>query len=263
MRHGHGCGVRSIDHLAYTSGMGSWNPVFKTVLSLGTLAICLAADRPAVSVAVIIALAVLQKVKGGLALHDYCGLLRVPLAFLLLGGLAVACDLSFAPAGDWSLSLHWFYICASADSVRFALALALKSLGAVSALYLLALTTAACEFVGILRRAHLPGLLTELMYLIYRFIFVLLDTHGRMSEAAGARLGWRDFRTSCRSFGGTAAGLLMVSLRKSRAYYDAMAARGYDGGLCFLEEDKPWRASQAAGLLVFWAALALLRVWTA
>ena len=163
MRHTHSHGVRSIDHLAYTSGMSGWNPAFKTVLALGTLVICLAADRATVSAAVILALAALQKWKGGLALHDYGGLLRVPLAFLLLGGAAVACDLSSVPAGDWSLSLHWFYLCASADSVRFALALVLKSLGAVSALYLLALTTSACEFVGVLRRAHLPGLLTELM----------------------------------------------------------------------------------------------------
>lgn len=260
MRHKHSHGVRSIDHLAYTSGMGGWNPAFKTVLAVGTLVLCLAADRPAVSLAVIAALAALQKIKGGMELRDYFGLLRVPLVFLLLGGLAVACDLSFAPAGEWCLSLHWFYICTDADSIRFALALVLKSLGAVSALYLLALTTAACEFVGVLRRAHLPGLLAELMYLIYRFIFVLLDTHGRMREAAGARLGWRDFRTSCRSFGGTAAGLLVVSLRKSRAYYDAMAARGYDGALCFLEEDKPLRASQVAGMLAFWAGLVLLRI---
>ena len=260
MRHTYSHGVRSIDHLAYTSGMSGWNPAFKTVLALGTLVICLAADRATVSAAVILALAALQKWKGGLALHDYGGLLRVPLAFLLLGGAAVACDLSSVPAGDWSLSLHWFYLCASADSVRFALALVLKSLGAVSALYLLALTTSACEFVGVLRRAHLPGLLTELMYLIYRFVFVLLDTHGRMREAAGARLGWRDFGTSCRSFGGTAAGLLLVALRKSRTYYDAMAARGYDGGLCFLEEDKPWRRAQAAGMAAFWAALIALRI---
>ena len=264
MRHAHHThGVRSIDHLAYTSGMGGWNPAFKTALALGTLVICLAADRPAVSAAVIFALAALQKAKGGLALHDYLGLLRVPLAFLLLGGLAVACDLSRVPAGDWSLSLHWFYVCAGADSVRFAAALVLKSLGAVSALYLLALTTTACEFVGVLRRLHLPGLLTELMYLIYRFVFVLLDTHGRMREAAGARLGWRDFRTSCRSFGGTTAGLLLVALRKSRAYYDAMAARGYDGGLAFLEEDKPLHAPQLVWMAAFWAALILLRILTA
>ena len=103
MRHAHQThGVRSIDHLAYTSGMGGWNPAFKTALALGTLVICLAADRPAVSAAVILALAALQKAKGGLALHDYLGLLRVPLVFLLLGGLAVACDLSRVPAGDWS-----------------------------------------------------------------------------------------------------------------------------------------------------------------
>ena len=114
-----------------------------------------------------------------------------------------------------------------------------------------------------LRRLHLPSLMTELMYLIYRFVFVLLDTHGRMREAAGARLGWRDFRTSCRSFGGTAAGLLLVALRKSRTYYDAMAARGYDGGLCFLEEDKPLRAVQLAGMAVFWAGLILLRIFAA
>ena len=57
-------GVRSIDHLAYTSGMGGWNPAFKTALALGTLVICLAADRPAVSAAVILALAALQKAKG-------------------------------------------------------------------------------------------------------------------------------------------------------------------------------------------------------
>ena len=44
MRH-NGHGVRSVDHLAYCSGMNDWNPGFKVVLSLGTLAICLAADQ--------------------------------------------------------------------------------------------------------------------------------------------------------------------------------------------------------------------------
>ena len=262
MRRTHGHSVRSVDHLAYISGMGSWNPVFKTVLALGTLALCLAVDRVTVSLAVILSLAVLQRVKGGLAVRDYAGLMRVPLAFVMLGGLAIVCDISSTPAGDWNLPLGWFYVCAGADSARFAFALMLKSLGAVSALYLLALTTSACEFVGVLRRAHLPQLLAELMYLTYRFIFVLLDTHERMRAAAGARLGWRGFCTSCRSFGQTAAALLVVSLHKSRIYYDAMAARGYDGALRFLEEEKPWRATQVAGMAAFWAALALLGIIT-
>ncbi|MGO5028145.1 cobalt ECF transporter T component CbiQ [Candidatus Agathobaculum pullicola] len=259
-RHGHGHGPRSIDRLAYQSGMGGWNPVFKTTLAVGTLVLCLAADRPAVSVAVIVALAALQKGKGGLPLQDYLGLLLVPLTFLLLGGAAVACDVSAAPAGDWNLPLPWFYLCASADSVRFAAALVLKALGAVSAMYLLALTTTACELVDVLRRAHLPPLLCELMYLIYRFVFVLLDMYGRMRQAAGARLGWRDFRSSCRSFGGTAGNLLVLALRRSRVYADAMTARGYDGDLRFLEEEKPVRGTQIAWMLLFWAVLVALAI---
>lgn len=258
MAHRHAHGPRSIDRLAYQSGMRRWNPVFKTVLAVGTLILCLAADRPLVSVAVILVLAALQKGKGRLPLRDYFGLLLVPLAFLLLGGAAVACDIAFAPAGDWNLRLPWFYVCADADSVRFAAALVLKALGAVSAMYLLALTTTACELVDVLRCAHLPPLLCELMYLIYRFVFVLLDMYGRMRQAAGARLGWRDFRTSCRSFGGTAGNLLVLSLRRSRVYADAMAARGYDGELRFLAEEKPVRGTQMLWMLLFWAALLAL-----
>lgn len=255
-RHGHG--PRSIDRLAYQSGMRNWNPAFKTVLAVGTLVLCLAADRPTVSVTVILVLAALQKGKGNLPLQDYVGLLLVPLVFLLLGGVAVACDFALTPAGDWHVRLPWFYLCAGADSVRFAAALVLKALGAVSAMYLLALTTTACELVDVLRRAHLPPLLCELMYLIYRFVFVLLDMYGRMRQAAGARLGWRDFRTSCRSFGSTAGNLLVLALRRSRVYTDAMAARGYDGDLCFLEEHRPVRGMQIVWMLLFWALLLAL-----
>ena len=73
MAHGHTHGPRSIDRLAYQSGMRGWNPAFKTVLAVGTLILCLAADRPAVSEAVILALAALHRCKGRLPLRDYGG----------------------------------------------------------------------------------------------------------------------------------------------------------------------------------------------
>ena len=70
MKHRHSHGPRSIDRLAYQSGMRGWNPMFKTVLAVGTLILCLAADRPAVSAAVIVVLAALQKGKGKLLLRN-------------------------------------------------------------------------------------------------------------------------------------------------------------------------------------------------
>lgn len=255
-RHGHG--IHSIDRQAYRSGMRDWNAGFKTALSIGTLILCLAADHAAVSVCVILSFAVLQTVKGKLSLGDYLALLCVPLAFVLLGGIAVACDLSAIPAGEWNVPLPGGYLCASTESVWTAFRLILKVLGAVSAMYLLALTTTAAELVNVLHHAHLPSLLCTLMYLIYRFVFVLLDQYGRMRDAAGARLGWRDFRASCRSFGGAAGNLLVMALRRARVYDDAMAARGHDGTLRFLEEKKTVHGSQIVCMLLFWAVLLAL-----
>ena len=51
-----------------------------------------------------------------------------------------------------------------------------------------------------------------------------------------------------------------MALGRARRSYDAMAARGYDGALGFLTEEKPWRAAQVAGAAVYWAALAALRL---
>ena len=126
MRH-NGHGVRSVDHLAYCSGMNDWNHGFKVVLSLGTLAICLAADRAVVSLCGDRRAGVAAKRQGRVRLSAYIGLLRAPLVFLLLGGLAVACDISRVPAGDWSLPLPGFI------SVPTGTARALRAAGSQSA----------------------------------------------------------------------------------------------------------------------------------
>lgn len=260
-RHTHS-GVHSIDYRAYISGINNWNPAFKTVLAVGTLMICIAANSLWVSLAVILAMGWVSVKFGGVPLHEYVALLRIPLVFLLLSGIAVACDPAKAPIGDWNVSLHWFYISFTAGRVRFALLLTCRALGAVSAMYLLALSTPASELAGVLRRAHLPALLTELMYLIYRFIFILLDTNNRMKDAAESRLGYRNFFTSCRSFGASAGSLLIIALRKSGTYYDAMVSRGYTGEMCFLEMQRPVQPGQALYAAVFWVMLVALRLAT-
>lgn len=249
--HYHGAGY--IDHLAYASGMNPWNPTLKAVISLSMLFLCLWENVGAILV--IITSAAVQKICGKLSLREYGRLLAVPLGFLLLSCTAVACDISTIPAGDWSLSLRWFYISTSTTQIHLALLLLFRALGAVSALYFLTLTTTVGEWIRLLRQIHCPVLLCELMYLIYRFIFVLSGAQERMRTAAATRLGWRDFPTSCRSFGGIAGNLLINALRRSRTYYDAMTARGYDEEIAFLEEEKPIEMKQVAAAIVCLGAL--------
>jgi len=114
----------------------------------------------------------------------------------------------------------------------------------------------------VLRKAHVPKLIVELMNLIYRYIFILLDVYTKMRNSAESRLGYGDFKTSCYTFGSIASNMLVVSLQKANTYYDAMEARCYDGDLIFLEQDKKVEAIQIVVAVAFIIFLILLWSFT-
>ena len=253
--------AHSIDFYAYESRLRSWNAGLKMAVGMAALCLCIAADKLSVSVFVIFTMACITVMAGGLSPARYLKLLTIPLAFLFMGTVAIAAGISRRPYGDWYISVPWFSLYVTKAGLLQAVLLFTRALGAVSAMYMMTLATPASEMIGVLKRIHVPKMIVELMYLIYRFIFVLSDTHSQMKQAAVSRLGTCDFRTSCRTFGSTAGNLLVASLKKADTYYDSLLSRCYDGDLCFLEEEKWIRGSQAAaaaGYLLLIAAVWIL-----
>ncbi len=197
---------------------------------------------------------------GGLDLHHYITMLLVPIVFLIFGTIAIAIGFSMRPVGQYHVHfLNLFYIYWSKASLLKAGGLVFKALGAVSALYMMTLTTPLSEIIAVLRKAHIPKLIIELMNMIYRYIFIMIDTHSRMKNSAESRLGYCDFKTSCYSFGQVASNLLVVSLKRGNNYYNALEARCYDGDLRFLEEEKPLKAGQIVMAVIF--IVVLLLIW--
>lgn len=244
-RHSHE-GVSSIDYYAYASGLRRLPAQFKMAWALFFLLFCIIADNMAVSVYIIVLMAAVTVGAGGVGWHDYLNLLKIPLAFILLGCAAVLAGVSFEPAGDYYVNLHWFYIYTAKEGIRDACNLVLKAFGAVSALYAMTLSTPAGEMIMVLQALHVPPLVTELMSMIYRYIFILMDVQCSMKHAAAARLGYVDFKTACCTFSGTAMNLLVLSLKKAGSYYDALEARCYNGRMCFLQEEKTLGRRHAA-----------------
>ena len=237
IRHKHGAWL-SIDYFAYSSKIRHWNPTFKVILSVLTIVLCIALNNVYVSAVVILSMAYLTIEAGGLALHDYLSVLTVPMTFILISILAIVVDFAGHPVGGYSLYLGFGYIYTTTAMLQSGLFLMLKVIAAVSALQFMILTTPSCEIISVMKRTHLPKGFIDLMNMIYRFIFILLEVFSRMKNAAESRLGYRDFKTSCSTFGSVASNMLVLSLKKAGAYYDAMEARCYDGELMFLEEDK-------------------------
>ena len=247
-----------IDYYAYSSGIRNWNAAFKVLLSMTVLLFCIIADNLYVSSAVVLSMALFTIGKGKVDAMDYVHLMTIPLTFMILGSIAIAAGFSKEALGDYRIDLKICYLYTSASGIRRCLNVFMKAWGAVSAMYLMTLSTPASELISVLRKAHIPKVVVELMNMIYRFIFIMLEVHEKMKISAQSRLGYVDFRTSCKSFGNTASNLLVVSLKKANAYYDAMISRCYDGDFVFLEEEKPVTGMQLAGGAAYLCCLVLI-----
>jgi cobalt/nickel transport system permease protein len=248
----------SIDLYAYASDIIGWNPGFKVTFSVLTMILSIVFDNPYVSIAVILSMAYVTVVKGGMEVKRYLSILAIPISFILLGTITIAVDFSKEPVGQYNIYIGLCYVYTSVLQLKKMLFLMLKAFAAVSALQMMTLSTPSNEIITVLRRAYIPKLIIELMNLIYRFIFILVDTHRQMKNSALARNGYCDFKTSCFTFGSIAVNMLVLSLKKANAYYNAMEARCYDGELLFLEEDKKIEWEQLVAATVFLAFLFLL-----
>ena len=227
--------VYSIDFYAYHSPMREWNAMLKVWSAILFIFLCIILDNRYASVFLMFSMSYMVIQKGKVHIHEYFSLLTIPLFFILTGSIAIAVEVGTKPIGAYQLSIGQLYFCVTAQSALKMLHIMLNAFASVSALYMMTLSTPMGEVITVLRKTHMPQLITELMHMIYRFIFILLDTQCRIYNAAESRLGYCDFRTSCHTFGYSMGNLLVLSLQKSRHYVNAMESRCYDGVLCFME----------------------------
>lgn len=252
--------METIDCYAYKSRMRGISPGYKAAVAAGTLLFCVGANHMVISIIVLLTMSVVTVRFGGLSAFKYLRLLRIPLGFLILGTAAIVIQISSMPYGYVLYHGFGYYVSLSRGGILTALTLILKAMGALSAMYMLVLSTPASEVIGVLKSLRAPKLFLELMHMIYRFIFVMTDTQRLMKQAAVSRLGYRDFKTSCRSFGCSAGNLFVVSLKRAGTYYDAMTARCYDGELLFLSEEKEVRPWQMIAALCYFLILLLVYI---
>ena len=248
-----------IDKLSYQSKLRYVNASEKLVYALLTLVLCVLSRSVKVAVLVFAVNGVLTVGKGGIPLFRYIKLLMIPLAFLAAGTAAVMINVSRIPMDAFALPAGEWYITGSCEGIRRGLRLCVTALSAVSSLYFLSLNTVMTDILCACRKLHFPSLLTELMLLIYRFIFVLFETASSITVSQQSRLGNRSFKTRIRSFGKLGSSLFILALKRSGALYDAMESRCYDGSIRVLSREQPAKAGEIAVIALYGAVLVL--VW--
>ncbi len=245
-----------IDQFAYNNSLSAVNPVEKIAFAVITLAIGIAFDTVLVPLTVFLLMSVSTIFLARVSAVFYLRLLSLPFTFLLVSMAAVIFNISLTPfnylfGGAWGP----VYIGISAESLRQAVQLLFKALGAVSCLYFLALTTPMTEIINTLRKLKVPVLFLELMILIYRFIFLLLDTAGKIHLSQSSRWGYASIKTSYRSMAVLIANLFSRAYWRSQSSYQALLSRGYSGDMKFLGVKYSWSYRNLMLILIIEAAL--------
>lgn len=250
-----------IDKLAYSSKLRYKNPTVKAAFAVGSLLICVGARSFIVSLIIFAVMAGLAVLSSKISALRYLKLMSIPFGFMLLSTIAIVVnitdrpmDLASIPVGSKYLAVSWYSLTEGARLVAVALA-------SVSCLYFLTLTTAMLDILAVLRKLHCPKIMIELMMLIYRYIFVILDMAGAITTSQNCRLGNKDFMTELRSVGQMLAVLLIRSLKKSSLLFESMESRCYDGEIKVLSEYYPIETRDVigvAGFLSLMLAIAIL-----
>lgn len=213
----------SLDKLAYTSTIRMKNPNEKLCFSILFLFLCIFSNDIVMSSLVFLTMGIMTVFVAKISLRVYLKLLLLPLFFTLFGVLGVV----FA---QWSSSLSF-----QENNMLIYLSLLLKALASTSCLYFLILTTPMVDIIYSLQCIRLPKLFLEIMILMYRYIFVLLEFMTIIYISQDSRLGYSSYKKSFYSMGKLVSALFLSSYQKSMECYSSMESRAYQGEIKVLD----------------------------
>ncbi len=255
-----------IDSYAHTNSLAKNSPTTKILFALSMLVLSVLSPSPVVPLTMFIVAVVLLIGVAQIPGRFILDLLTYPLAFAGVSCVFIALFFGYG-ATLAQVTFPWFTWTVYGNGITLAVATFFRVLGAISAMFLLVLTTSMTDLFISLRKAHMPKVLIEISLLVYRYIFVFMEVAARMTTAQKLRLGQTSWLRRIRSTSLIAVNLFIRTMEQGERTFVAMNARGYDGNIRLLDDQpKPSRLA-IAGIVVFnilfaLVALNIIQIWS-
>ncbi|AKG23125.1 cobalt ECF transporter T component CbiQ [Calothrix sp. 336/3] len=224
-----------LDTLAYTNRLRKLPPEHKLIFALTTLAISLA-SHPLVQILMAIWMGIWTVIYARIPAGIYFRLLMFTIFFcltslpaLMVNGVALADFQNVKLDSYYGLTIGDFYIYLSHSGSIQAWGILTRALASVSCLYFMMLTIPFTEILQTLRYLRFPVLVTDLLLLMYRFIFILLNTVNELLTAQNSRGGYRTWHHGMNSLALLIGQLLQRTLQQYSQFSLGLEARGFAG----------------------------------
>lgn len=249
--------MNRIEHYAYHSPLRQIDPRVKIAVSSLTLLVTVGCYHCVISAIVLVLTTALILLVAKVRWRDYLALHSVPISFILLSAITLALSYTLQPTG-WAMPLFGGYFCLTRQGIALALTVVLTALAATQTLFFMMLTTPLIDLLYALNKWHCPNVLTALMILTYKFIFILITMSQQMYLAQHARLGYQNLKLSYRSIGHIVSTLFVRAIKKTNRMVDALESRAYHGDFMVMDLDYQPCAYLLYGALLINGLLLLL-----
>jgi len=224
-----------IDSLAYTNQLRSLPPKQKLGFALALFILGYVAP-PLIQILITLWLILWVVIYAKIPAPVYGKLLVIPVSFWLMSLPALVIGLSWGisfGSSDvlWGFSFGPMSLYLSAQGLEQARTIFLRAIALTSCMYFILFTVPFVEIIRVLRDLGCPVLITELLLLMYRFIFVLTDSVMEILTAQQSRFGYGNWRSGMRSLSLLVGQLLWRSLENYRQISLGLMSRGFNGEL--------------------------------
>ena len=227
MSEGHSSEFNSVDTAAYKSPMLSWSPLAKLFLVLSLLVLDIASKTIWMSVFTGVV---------GVVLFCYGSMLRPPRALVLLfvyaQALIIISSIIFmivTPGVSVASVKIGITINFTDAGIALATLIYARATVALFLLYAFAVSTPVPHLAIALRKIGIPDVFVEMMVLIYRYTFLLMETAEKMHLAAECKFGYSGMKRSLSTTAKLAVGVFMRSLDTAEKGEVALQCRNYKG----------------------------------
>ncbi len=253
-----------LDRYAYSNRIRRVDPAYKTGFAVTVLMLCLILNKPWVGLATVAWIWMLAVYLAGLPAATFGRVLFAEMLFVLLATAGVAVSISIqspSTSAGWGVQIGSLWFSTNPEALSLAWRLVTRTLGCTAAMNFLAMTTPLVDLVDLLRRLHVPAVLIDLMTVMYRFIFVLLDSLQEMYVAQESRLGYSSFYRGLVSAGQLGSRLFIDAYQRSQRLQIALDSRAYSGELRVLPSH--YERNDVLLIASFAVTASLVLVWRA
>jgi cobalt/nickel transport system permease protein len=245
-----------LEQLSYTNRWRRIHPGAKVLFAVCGVTAASLSNTPSQTLLITLLLTATTILGAKIPISSYLKVLAAPMLFLLVSGLTLAVSVVV------SRSYPWFVLSFPEQQQFLALKVCSRSLGCMAALLFLAFTTPLNDIISLLRKFRCPSILTDLMTLCFRTLFVFTDVIHDVSTAQSSRMGYATTRNAMNSLGILIAALMVQVWQRSMMLHQSALSRANDGPLYFLTPEYPWARSSMITAVTAGTFLIILAVLT-